>query len=393
MVPAFSIGSITVGVGVKERYHTVNSDVKGWLPSFATEYAERLRWVGDATTGHFLFLRDNDDPHYLGAELVSIVNLSARRRSMFTFHRDPLFRVMKECSDDSAFLHQIHGTLAFVQSIMEHRDCHTCGAMLYPSCKCASRTARPESPLDLAKMRSSIIAHLGRFQGVEHIYMCTYSTKIASAEFGAKLVADLVDDPVSSQALIRWAISDRIMKKQTPLKYPLSNANDELFGYMVDKLDDEEEEEITRPLQITSVEEVEEIVQVPNKEVGAASANASPEAANTTRASGGSSTKDVSSDTPNTSNVNTSEADGLESKSSDDKISKMKLRRQKNREAARKSNYKKKLVNEQLKQDLQESRAKLEELQVREAQLRLENSQLRKLAASEVRVAVPPASR
>lgn len=368
IVPAFSNGSITVGVGTKRKKITTKGALPEVWPYGDGEIKEHLRWVGDSSNGFHLVMRDHAESPFFQMEIFTFTALTRRRRSVFTFHKDKLTAVMSESFDDPQFIHKVHGCLAMIQVINESKDCQKCGVMLYPKCRCPLPTEDNTNPLDMQAMCTSMLSHFGSFQGVQEFYICTNSARVASAEMGSRFIVNLEENAEAVKQHFAWAINDRMNQlKPTPKHVLMSKyEKEQLFGYMVENLDDDDEHRLVR--------KVPQIKNVEDEGDAASEENAGSE-------------DDTCHTTP-TLEKNTSNSGQEERRKgkddlgvSEERVKKMQIRREKNREAARKSNQKKKLLNDQLKAGLKESLSYMEELQVNEAELRVENSKLRRLAA------------
>lgn len=359
LAPTIILGKFIAGVGVKESVNP--NPTQGNI-------CDHFRYIGNEELKSYLVIRS------VRPSIAYSASVAPEKMTLVEHFRlwNPLYRKRVTLGLDTNILHNqikgckpspllIHKALKMAQVIKEWKECETCGIAQNPTCKCIPEQ-QPQGPFDLSNTKSSLLAQLGAWHGIEDMHVAGKGASAFSGALGARFNFRVAFDPQLAKRLTFWAIQDCvsattpsptlfILKPKLDRNIQLENDLIGYFGELEDDADTKWVKEIARKQKRTGNISSPELLSLEG------------------------------TDQDKTNEDNSNESTETGDVVLDAKAEKAKLRRQKNRDAARKSNHNKKIQNEKIRNELRtqlKNKARLEEI---EAGLRAKNSQLRKLVS------------
>lgn len=234
-VPAFSVGTITVGFGVQRT--SLLGRLEWGLDHNLHNAHDRVAKLRDLD--HFRFVRDDEQDtllvtqedlksDILRLDMGRLIRTTQRRRRLVCLYLTAFRNVLKRMVSTSQMV-QLSEPLVFLcVSAEDFRPCPFCNAFRQVSpCSCSFTKTYPSHPLDFTVTKANMQRHQGTFQGFSIARYCVNGAPVKSARLANRLFIrrnaerDLID------RLSRWAISDKLKSSNfnlTPYTMPRANS-------------------------------------------------------------------------------------------------------------------------------------------------------------------------
>lgn len=423
--PAFSMGNFNLGFGF---HHSVHTSAAEWMqPNGQMVLDCHARYVMDDSMNTFTTVLQAPEADALLIAYKRANSPTNHTRICATFRRKQFLQLL-----DSNLLtsNKLRGALYQIQAGFEFRRCPYCSGS-HKTCCCSVRMSQSKHPFDQEKFHNTMALQLGDFDGTANMSILQEGKRIKVAKVGCHISVQPSKDSGLAGALRRLALKD-YAKNIDPMHSLIPVAADAKA-----RTDTSRETRAVSQENVAAFSSlVDDIWHLPV--VGSSWTNENETVTKNGNAEeayvydDGYNTSDVSSQ-GKIGGVNESEIEGdsdlfkkmlcsslltetstyadLQSHVSSDghqglklqkrierpkktrgrrkmtgekeqeRLVKLEMRKERNRASARKSNQKKKAVNDALKQQLKMGRDRIDYLRLKELELRQENLRLRKILA------------
>lgn len=372
-MPAFSVDTVSVGFGVHQCSFIERSKWGSDLPRHRSR--RHFRFVRDDASGLLIHVYDSPEDGLIKIDYMALQTARRRRRVYVSIRRAD---VLEMACSSSFSIDGLMRAAVVVQSIDELRRCPLCRGAANGSCECRYVITPPKHPLDFYSMHNFGVHH-GFFLGSVSSVLFKDGADVMTAQLSSALDVECSTDFDLIQQLSRWAISDKLKDVTIdPLSVMMSVGDNADFYEGNNKKSNQTGNTDSYSVNTSAYDGsialemvVDEAIREP-----AVIQEVIPE-------DGECSSIDLltngDAQTEMDKFANSVKHDEKAEQGDEDKEQRAALRRQRNREAATRSNMKRKLKNDRLKSDLQESRGRAAELRARELVLREENIRLRRM--------------
>lgn len=388
VMPAFSVGNISLGAVVENVSFSTNSEMFGSAPRTNYLYCAR-----DDSNGDLLCVSEMIEGGLTKVSFISFAD-SVTITNIILLFNTAMFRRALEGDTSTLKIAALQRALTMSYETVKKRFCPICCASPACGCGCRLRLVQCKHPLDFQAFLSNGGLYMGNFTSATgRVTMYHNDEALTSGQMITTLSVEPCKTSGLKAKLTHWAAQSRLSKlRVNPSRLVLpATATDQNLLSVDDLLLDQPAATGSQGTQFNSQPEDKEkpgIDSFLDIELGQLSNE--PEACS----SHGSEddlgqTADAERDEPDPcERVN--EAAPLLSTSTPAQTAlqsalqeKIERRKERNRRAARKSNLKRKLQMDTLKTNLDEAKKRVEELRAKELNLRKENLRLRRTIRGE----------
>lgn len=410
MIPAWSIGSVTVGVSVARISNFVSPIAEE--PSIVYNMG---RFVRDERSAEMLIvntsLSDSNSAESRSLEKLPKCAIVYMRHDSSTER----FHFFAGCDSNLFFTGKHAESVMFSESVLHYRICPICFASPYSSCNCSIPFQVPKTYLDFSAFAPNSLSHMGAFAGTA-VFVCKdqRSGRIRRQVCPSRDVFSSNADMELVKLLQDMAIQDRLLRGNLcRTVMPSGDLNSVEIGEPVSAIDESNEEDLVLNLADFELDlengtvypnftelldapgftdDLPDITDqnsvLPPDDPGADSTSELQHLQRARVTSAGSvlgkpSRTEGTVPLPILNISVVDSTDGAAEKSNDDiKLAKAQERQRKNRLAAARSNARRKLEMDTLKTDLQQEKEKVAMLERRRQELLSFNQHLKEQAAN-----------
>lgn len=232
-VPSFNVGDISVGFGVKECIADCFSDHCLSGEDAGVWRKEHFRYIRDDKNGALHMIHYNEAKGILKIESLAHITASSRRR-VFAICDVEKFRAALHSEQGGLNVEGILNSLHMINFLTEFRACSYCSHTPGP-CSCTVEMEKPRHPLDFATAKKNMGTFLGAYEGLANTCILRNGVAQISALVGSRIQVDVDLDQELMTRLCNWAISDQLSRrKENPLALVMPQRNQQqaadLFG-------------------------------------------------------------------------------------------------------------------------------------------------------------------
>ena len=412
--PAFSIGTINLGFGFHQCIHKSSPD--GLFGCRQHVVNSTARYVMDDSVNTFTTVFHAPELNVLGIAYKRAHSPTKHTRICAFFDREKFMRLFDM---DVLTATNLRGPLQRIQAGIETRTCPYCQGCS-ETCSCSVASPESKHPFDRQKFINSMALQLGEFSGTSNLSLLQNGKRVKEARMKCRtsvqptkdlgeieLIQRIAvsnvsgDNVITPHALLASQSRERLLTEAVPKEKSLSPEEEAAFECLVDDLSNETGNE--PPLK-NDMERDVPLYEQDNREDS--TANVKRKMIESSMDSENAQLAELMNLHANLYSVDSSRhlseckepysqralktpgssrGRQINSVKEYERIIKLEMRKQRNRASARRSNQKKKAENDALKLLIKQEKGKIENLRIKEVQLRQANLRLRHMLASNSR--------
>lgn len=208
-VPAFSVGSITVGFCTQE--HARGPTHASLHEPVGAQRVQCNRFVRDDERGVFLTISENCTN---GVTEVDCMSHRSTRKRMRVYARFDTEKLKRKLRTEKGLMNpnDISESLSYLSVTNERRKCPICMASDNGECGCSLPLRRPIHPLDFRNERCNMSLYTGRYEGGSTVRLFNAACPFIITSLATKSVIKGSIDRAVISRLNKFAVQDRMSK-------------------------------------------------------------------------------------------------------------------------------------------------------------------------------------